>query len=134
MVFSFFLSLLYLFPNLPKVWDFLIFMLLDHELMTVHHSYIILQHTEALTKSQSWDELLRFFVAGVFPPYFNFFLYSFFRIKEAEISLWSWAGEIKIKEFKPDEMHFSIFQWYNWPLTLRLYQGREMHFPLLSFE
>lgn len=105
-------------------------MLLDHELMTVYHSYISLQHTEALTKSHmGW-------IVGVFFPCSLFFLYSFFRIKEAEINLGSWSGEIKKEEFKLDEIHFSSFQWYNWSLTLRLYfcQGREIHFSLLSLE
>lgn len=49
-----------------------------------------------------------------------FFLYSCFRIKEAEISLWSWTGEIKKEEFKPDVIQFSRLPWYKSPLTLRL--------------
>lgn len=102
--------------------------------MTVYHSYRSLQHTEALTKSlMVWIvEILCCW--GFLPPYSLFFFNSFLRIKESEINLWSWAGEIKIKEFKHDEIHFSSFQWHKWPLTLRFYQGREIHFSLLPFE
>lgn len=88
--------------------------------------YIIYLILQKFTADKSFDKdshtwwIVQILCCWVFFPSSIFFLYSCFRIKEAEISLWSWAGEIKKEGFKPDEIQFSRLQWYKWPLTLRL--------------